>query len=172
MFNVYFKSISILDSHSEGLKNIFIWIGTVVHSRQQSLLENAIIWITASFAGVGQTLQFQGSWIWPSFLPTTHNVLLIKAIFTNAVFVLAVLDFITNIRKAKGIQILFERFWKITHIENVHSLGLFNFSFLGSSHCLASWELVHKMLKQTQIIRKVHGRQGALICEQHRLTHG
>lgn len=31
MFNVYFKSISILDSHPGVLKNIFIWIETVVH---------------------------------------------------------------------------------------------------------------------------------------------
>lgn len=162
MFNVYFKSISILDLHSEVFKNIFIWIETVVHIRQQSLLENAIIWITTSFTGVGQTLQFQGSWIWPFFLPTTHTVLLIKAIFTNVVFVLAVSDFIPNIRNIKVIH-KFEMFWKITHTENVHSLGLFHFSFLGPNCSLTSWKLIHKCLMRSRSLENCMDRQGALV---------
>ena len=60
MFNVYFKSISILDSHPGVLKNIFIWIETVVHCRTTIGVENSIIWIATYLTGLRQTLQLQG----------------------------------------------------------------------------------------------------------------
>lgn len=86
MFNVYFKSISILDSHPGVLKNIFIWIETVVHSQTTISVEKTIIWITTYLTSMRQTSQLQQLWVWHSIFPTSHCILLTMDIFTNVIF--------------------------------------------------------------------------------------
>lgn len=95
MFHVYFKSISILDSHPGILKNIFIWTETVVHCQTTVSAETTIIWITTYLTGMRQTLQPQPLQMWLSIFPNWHSILHQRHIYKHR-FLIAFIDSCTH----------------------------------------------------------------------------